>query len=117
VAQGVCLKLDPAAIIPMEKLRDYVLPPTHAEGRTKAAYLARLGYSQDDWPRLEADLRQQLLPREATPAGPSPYGLKYGDSRAGDCPERSDRVDRTIWIVLHGESIPRLVTLIPEDRS
>ena len=31
------------AIIPPDKLRDYVLSPAHSDGRGKAEYLGRLG--------------------------------------------------------------------------
>lgn len=53
------------AIIPPEKLVGYLLSPAHPDGRAKAAYLARLGYLQADWERLEADIREQHLSREA----------------------------------------------------
>ena len=65
------------AIIAPEKLSRYILSPTHPDGRAKAQYLAQLGYSEDDGPRLEADLRNQHLSREAKPGKPSPYGQKY----------------------------------------
>ena len=45
------------AIIPPDKLRDYLLSPTHPDGRAKAEYLGRLGYSQDtfrNWRRISA---------------------------------------------------------------
>lgn len=47
------------AMIPAEKLRDYVLSPVHPVGRFKAAFFGSLGYRQDDWPRLESDLRRE----------------------------------------------------------
>ena len=53
------------AVIPPEKLSRYILSPTHPDGRTKAQYLARLGYSGDDGPRLAADLREQHLKRRS----------------------------------------------------
>ena len=59
-------RLSPAtAIIAPEKLRDYVLSPAHPDGRTKAEYLGRIGYTQAQWPRLEEDLRAQILVLEA----------------------------------------------------
>jgi uncharacterized protein DUF6883 len=55
------------AIIPPEKLRDYLLSPTHPDGRAKAEYLAKLGYAEEAFPQLESDLRVQLLSRDAQP--------------------------------------------------
>ena len=48
------------AVIPPEKLSRYILSKVHSDGRTKAQYLALIGYSEGDGPRLEADLRNQL---------------------------------------------------------
>lgn len=70
---GEALKFDTAgAHIPTDKLRDYLLSPEHPDGRAKAAYLARLGYTQETWQRLEADLRRQHLTLDAASTRPSP---------------------------------------------
>ena len=37
------------------KLRDYALNPAHGSGRYKAEFLAQMGYSIEDWNRLERD--------------------------------------------------------------
>lgn len=65
------------AVISPEKLRDYILSPTHPDGRSKAAYLSRFGYSQTDWRLLEHDLRAQHLIIDVAPGRPSLYGTKY----------------------------------------
>jgi len=36
-------------IIALEKLRNYLLSPSHPDGRAKAVYLARTGYSPENW--------------------------------------------------------------------
>jgi len=46
-----------AAVVEPEKVRDYLLSPTHQVGRFKAAFFAALGYSQQNWADLEQDLR------------------------------------------------------------
>ena len=56
------------AIVEATKLRDYLLSPSHPVGRFKAPFFTALGYSQDQWPRLEADLRAQHLLQDAEPA-------------------------------------------------
>jgi hypothetical protein len=53
------------AIIPMEKLRDYLLSSRHPIGRFKAAFFAGLGYTKPDSARLGQDLRSQHLTLEA----------------------------------------------------
>ena len=49
------------AIIDSAKLRDYLLSPAHPVGRFKAPFFAALGYAQEQWQQLEADLRAQHL--------------------------------------------------------
>ena len=102
------------AIIPLEKLNRYVLSPTHPDGRAKAQYLAQLGYSEGDGPRLETDLREQHLSREARPGKLSPYGQKYEILGPLAGPNGATAWVRTVWIVRVGENAPRLVTLVPE---
>jgi hypothetical protein len=67
------------AIIPPHKLRDYLLSPTHPDGRAKADYLGRLGYSQDTVLQLEADLRDQVLCRDAGETAPRLVTLIPGE--------------------------------------
>jgi hypothetical protein len=103
------------AIIPMEKLVDYLLSPTHPEGSSKAAFLAGLGYSSHEWRQLEADLREQLV-LDAVPGKVSPFGRKYEILGLLTGPNGATAQVRTIWIILTDETRARLVTLIPEER-
>lgn len=65
------------AVIEPVKLHGYLLSRTHPVGRFKAPFFEGLGYSAEEWSRLEADLRAQHLPQEATPANATVYGQKY----------------------------------------
>ncbi len=56
------------AIISPEKLRAYLLSTSHPLGRFKAAFFATLGYTEEDWELLRADLRAQHLPLDAEEA-------------------------------------------------
>ena len=110
------MRLSPdVVVISPAKLRDYILSPTHPDGRGKAAYLSRLGYSQTDWLRLDRDLRAQHLILDAAPGRPSLYGTKYEIVGVLMGANGATGWIRTVWIVRHGEAIPRLVTLIPEE--
>ena len=62
------MRLSPdTAIIAPEKLRDYILNPSHPDGGSKARYLGVMGYSRAGWEALEKDLRAQHLTVEASP--------------------------------------------------
>lgn len=104
------------AIIAPDKLRDYLLSVAHPDGRGKAEYLSRLGYSQYTAGRLEADLREQILSLDAQLGRPSPYGQKYEILGPLTGPNGENAWIRTIWIVLTGETAARLVTLIPAEK-
>jgi len=95
-------------------LHGYLLSRSHPVGRFKAAFFLGLGYSAEDWSRLEADLRAQHLSRDATSGEPSAYGQKY-EIRAtlvGPTGQAADVV--SIWVVRAGEDFPRFVTAYPE---
>ena len=104
------------AVIPAEKLRDYILDRMHPDGRAKAEYLGRVGYSAAKWRRLEGDLRDLLRTSEARPGRVSPYGEKYEILGSLTGPNGGTAWVRSIWIMRTGETAPRLVTLIPEAR-
>jgi hypothetical protein len=109
--------IDPeSVVIAPEKLRDYILSSTHADGRAKAAYLARLGYGPHAWERLAADLRDHVGTGALRPGRPSPYGLKYEILGPLTGPNGRTAWVRTVWMVLHGEAAARFITLVPEER-
>jgi hypothetical protein len=101
------------AIIEREKLREYLLSRTHPVGRFKAAFFEALGYSAATWRQLEIDLRRQHLVRDAVPGHRSLYGQKYEiqASLVGPSGRRATVV--SVWVVLSGDDVPRLVTAHP----
>ena len=104
------------AVVAEEKLRRYLLSSTHPDGKGKAQFLVGLGYLQHNWERLADDLREQHLTRVAEAGRFSPYGQKYEILGPLTGPNGVTAWVRTIWIVRHGESRPRLITLIPQEK-
>jgi hypothetical protein len=98
------------AIVPPEKLRDYLLSPTHPIGRYKARFFATLGYTEANWRHLEADLRAQHLSLEPESMSENAYGRKFliRGAMSGPSSTRSQLV--SVWIIRHGEDAPRFVT-------
>jgi len=101
------------AIIAPEKLRDYLLSARHPVGRFKAAFFARLGYTEADWTQLDADLRTQHLALDAEEAEPTRYGRRFTIVGPFKGPDNSTNALVSIWVIRHGEDIPRFVTAYP----
>jgi len=104
-----------SAVISPAKIHDYLLSATHPIGRFKAAFFSVLGYTTDNWERLQKDLLQLARSGEAVAGQGSPYGQKY--EVRGTLVGPSGRQARvvTVWIVLNGEAHPQLVTAYPGE--
>ncbi|MFO1350009.1 MAG: hypothetical protein U1F68_04740 [Gammaproteobacteria bacterium] len=102
-----------SAIIPPEKLRDYILSPIHPIGRFKSVFFRGLGYSAEAFERLESDIRL-LLTAEAEWAEVNKFGSKYLVRGLLSGPNGRSGLIVTVWIILSGEVAPRFVTAYPE---
>jgi hypothetical protein len=103
-----------AAVIPAEKLRDYLLSPTHPIGRYKAAFFRTLGYDPSNWQLFDVDL-PSLLSLNAEQLDVTEYGRKYAIT--GSITRPNGRVAEivSVWIMLTGEEMPRFVTAYPKE--
>ncbi|MGJ0515691.1 MAG: DUF6883 domain-containing protein [Methylomicrobium sp.] len=100
------------AIIPPEKLRDYVLSSSHPVGKFKAEFFQSLGYTAENWERMEADIRS-LLENDATRNERTEYGQKFEVRGQIVSPSLRSAEIVTAWIVLKDESVPRFITAYP----
>jgi hypothetical protein len=94
-----------AAIVEIEKLRDYCLSSEHPRGRHKA----RVFHSLLGMTAAHAEELRMALTGDATLGASDLYGTRY----IIDCElRRGKRVAeiRSCWIVLSGEIVPRFVT-------
>ena len=98
------------AIVDIAKLRDYCLDPQHPRGRHKArVFAATLGLAQTDAEFLRESLLRAAREADALVGESDEYGdrftvdfeLNRGNRRA---------VVRSAWIVLRGETVPRLTS-------
>jgi hypothetical protein len=105
------------AVVPPEKLRDYLLSPFHPVGRSKAKFFIELGYRPNEWSVLGRDLHALLLKGEATKSIMTAYGQKYEICGAIKGPSGRSADVVTVWIIRHGESIPRFVTAYPGGKK
>ncbi len=105
-----------AVIIETEKVRDYLLSSTHPVGRFKAAFFGMLGYTQEDWAGLTRELREIAALDTLAEAEFGRYGNKYRIAANVVGPSGRSASIVTVWIVRHGESVPRFVTAFPGEK-
>lgn len=108
------MQIDPAnVVIPSEKLTDYLLSKTHPIGRYKSAFFLGLGYTPEEHGLLAADLTA-LLVSAAEPEKATEYGQKVLSRGPITGPNGQTSRIQTVWIILSGEPLIRLVTAYPE---
>jgi hypothetical protein len=97
------------AIIPSEKLRDYLLNAAHPWNNGKARLFAALGYFPENWEVLASDFRAQHLSEEATQSGISPEGVKYFIIAPLLGPIGRANI-KSIWQIDFGAEVPRFIS-------
>ncbi|MFH1919306.1 MAG: DUF6883 domain-containing protein [Planctomycetota bacterium] len=104
------------ALISEEKIVRYLLNIDHPDGASKARVLAHAGFDATCPEELEWALRKQHLSADAREGAPSAFGAKYEITRSLSGPKGSIMAT-SVWMIRHGESFPRLITLIPEPKE
>jgi hypothetical protein len=97
------------AVIPEEKLRDYLLDARHRANRGKARLFAALGYERQSWERLASDLRDQHLSQDAVEVRADSHGRRCRIDANLRGP-RGEATIRSVWIVDIETGVPRFVT-------
>jgi hypothetical protein len=80
----------------------------------KSAFLARAGYVRANPGQLLADIRSQILPLEATPAGSTKFGDFFEIRGVLRGPSGEALRVRTIWMREHLRGNIRFITLMPD---
>lgn len=98
------------SIIAQEKLTNYLLVPLDKDDKSK--FLARAGYTLDNWQQLEQDIRIQVLTQPAEPIETNRYGEKYAIRAYLRGVNGVEINILTIWMVTNGTA--KFVTLVPD---
>jgi hypothetical protein len=98
------------ATIAIEKLTNYLLLLLPKDD--KSQFLAKAGYSLENWQRLLQDLRSQVLSQPAEFVETVRYGDKYQIRASLLGPNGVEIRVLTIWILSDGKA--KFVTLIPD---
>jgi len=101
------------ARVDREKIIEYLLCESHPDGRAKAAFFAKLGFTVEQWEILAESLRKHGMTNPVVKTVRSEYGVSYCaegpiETQGGVRPNI-----RTVWIIEEGVSEPRLITAYP----
>ena len=101
------------AIVPSDKITDYLLSLTHLDGRDKAAFFIVFGFSPEAPKLLEAALLKQAEAQAVVRSVANTFGVRYVIEDELETPDGRNPLVRSVWFVENGEEIPRLVTAYP----
>ncbi len=106
------MQLPRDAIIAPEKLTDYLL--RGRDDHDKSGFLAVAGYIHMHAAHLEADIRAQLLPIPAIPAGQNPYGEKFIIRGNLNGPNGRTLRVLSVWMLEKATGLTKFITLYPD---
>ena len=101
------------AVVEREKVRDYLLSPSHPTGKGKAEFFTSMGFQREAWEVLADALRQMARDCPVTKSMTSLHGQKYIVDGVLVTPGGQLPLIRTVWVVDAGHDRPRLVTAYP----
>lgn len=106
------VKLPSDAIISREKLTQYLLVKRPVGD--KSGFLKQAGYTVDNWEQLEADLRRQILSKDAVSIEQTAYGELFEIRAALNGPNGVSLRLRTVWMRERASGLAKFITLYPD---
>ena len=99
--------------VPKPKITEYLLRLDHPEGGSKAKFFLERGFTEGHWKQFAEAIRKQAGEKAVSDVVEGRFGTKYVVDAPICCPDASSPEIRTVWIVEHESTIPRLVTAHP----
>lgn len=100
------------AVVPLPKITEYLLNEAHPQGRAKAAYFRRLGFSRERPDALRRALLQLARTSDMTETRIA-FGRKYAGVGALEAPNGQVVRVLTVWVLRADQPPPILVTAYP----
>lgn len=98
------------AVIKTEKLLKYLLSAEHTNGKFKAAFFNKFGYTTSNWETFEKDIRKLIQTQDVFESKETEFGEKYIIKGLIKSPSGETIQVLTVWFILKGKDIPQLVT-------
>jgi hypothetical protein len=109
------MRLSENTLISPEKLTDYLL--IFKKRNDKSRWLAKLGYTIENWKALEYDLRKQLLSLDAVPIEKTEYGQLYEIKGVLTGPNGISLPVCTVWMIETETGISKFITMYPDKKE
>ena len=101
------------AVVPTEKVENYLLHLGHPIGGDKARFFLLFGFRREDWAALADALRRHVREHPVAQSSTDAGGVTYVVEGPLETPSgRAPRV-RTVWLVETGGLAPRFITAYP----
>ncbi|WP_129676038.1 DUF6883 domain-containing protein [Candidatus Chloroploca sp. Khr17] len=101
------------AIVPERKMTAYLLALTHRDGRSKAIFFLRFGFTLDNWPTLATALKRHAADHDVVASETTVFGTNYVVEGALPAPDGRAPMVRVVWFIATGEHVPVLATAYP----
>jgi len=104
------------AVIETLKVTRYLLDPTNPDSRGKPEFFFQFGFTVEGWQTLASAFQEHARQCDVTSTETTEFGVKYRIVGALTTPDGRSPIVRAVWIVLHGDDVPRFVTAVPHER-
>ena len=104
------------AVVDREKITDYLLSLTSPDCWSKARFFTRRGFTVGQWEVFAEALKAQGAAYEVAEIRETDQDIRYSVVGSIQTPDGSDPRIRTVWQIVRGSSIPRLITAHPRRR-
>jgi len=101
-------------VVPIEKVRDYLLKLDHPDGGPKAAFFIAGGYTPDRPEELASALTRHFMDNPPANKTPDRFGgMRVTIEATLITPNGRAPKVRSVWTIDEGETAPRLITAYP----
>lgn len=104
------------AFVPQRKITDYLLADTHQQGKPKANFFRRFGFSTAQPEQLAESLREHAQRNPVVRTEPTSHGMLYVIEGELSTPDGRSPLVRSVWIIDDENEAPRFVTAYPRRR-
>ena len=101
------------ARVERDKIVEYLLSVSHPDGRSKARFFARFGFSLGKWRAFERALKKHGKTHDVSASVESLHGTRYSIDGPLETPDGRNPKVRTVWVLAKRSKSPRLVTAYP----